>query len=82
MSETPKELVEQAVALLGSQHKLAAACGVGQQAISAIVRGRTKSISADMAVRIDRATEGRIPKHKLSPAVFDPPPQTEGTANG
>lgn len=72
-----KELVEEAIGILGSQHKLARAAGVGQQAISAILRGKTKTVTPAMAAKIDRATGGRVPKHKLAPEVFDPPPKEE-----
>lgn len=54
----------------GSQAKLAEAIGCSQQQISYLLKA--KSISAEMAIRIDAATEGEVSKHKLRPDIFGP----------
>jgi DNA-binding transcriptional regulator YdaS (Cro superfamily) len=65
-SRTTVILLEAAAILCGgSETKLARATGYSQNAIwSAKRSGRT---SAEMAIRIDRATGGAIPKEKLRP---------------
>lgn len=57
-----------AIALTGSQDKLAAACGVTQAAISrANLRGR---VSARLALAIHRATGGAVPGSLLRPDLW------------
>jgi DNA-binding transcriptional regulator YdaS (Cro superfamily) len=57
--------LSRAIALKGSQKKLAAACGVTQAAISrATVRG---SVSPQLALAIHRATGGLVPGSLLRP---------------
>lgn len=63
-----RDLIERAIALRGSQAKLADACGVAQQSIwQAKEAGRC---SADLAVAIHRATEGEVPAYALRPDLF------------
>jgi len=58
----------QAIALKGSQGKLAAACGVTQTAISRVnVRGR---VSPQLALAIHRATGGAVPGSLLRPDLW------------
>lgn len=64
-----KELVADAVRAKGSQQKLAEACGVSQQQISYLLTG-AKEISAEMAIKIDTATGGSIPRKRLRPDIF------------
>jgi DNA-binding transcriptional regulator YdaS (Cro superfamily) len=57
-----------AIALTGSQAKLAAACGVSQAAISRVnLRGR---VSARLALGIHRATGGAVPGSLLRPDLW------------
>jgi DNA-binding transcriptional regulator YdaS (Cro superfamily) len=57
-----------AVAILGSEVKLAAACGVTQPAISkAKHKGR---VSARLALRMHQATKGRVPASELRPDLW------------
>lgn len=64
--------IAKAVEIVGSQKKLAAAAGCEQQTISKLLN-RQRQISAEMAVALDRATFGGVPKHLLRPDLFDPP---------
>jgi len=57
-----------AVEIAGSEHRLAAAIGYSQHAVwHARRRGR---VSAEMAVAIDKFTNGEVPKHALRPDLF------------
>ena len=69
-----RPLIEAAIAHAGSETKLGAACGVSQNAIwSAKKKGR---VSADPAVAIERATNGKIPRWQLRPDLWGPPSPT------
>jgi len=68
---TIADLIQKAIGIVGSEAKLAAACGVSQPAINGAKKaGR---VSARIARRIDEATKGAVPKHALCPDVFDAP---------
>ena len=78
-----KQAISRAVALVGSEVKLAAACGVTQPAISkAKLQGK---ISAKLALAVHRATNGRVPASELRPDLWQSPgnvPVTTGAAQG
>lgn len=60
-----RELIEQAITLAGSQAKLAEACGVKQQSIwQAKETGRC---SAELALQIEHALDGRVTARQLRP---------------
>jgi DNA-binding transcriptional regulator YdaS (Cro superfamily) len=63
--------IARAVELKGSQAKLAADAGCSQQQISYLLN-EAESITAEMAIAIDRATRGAVPKGKLRPDIFAP----------
>lgn len=63
--------IERAVELKGSQAKLAEAMGCSQQQISYLLN-EAKSITAEMAIAIDTATNGAVSKASLRPDVFQP----------
>jgi hypothetical protein len=69
---TPKsvaDLITEAIGIAGSQAKLGkAAGGFSQNAIWHAKR--TGSVSARLAVGIERATNGAVSKHALCPDVF------------
>jgi DNA-binding transcriptional regulator YdaS (Cro superfamily) len=67
-TEIVSELVAKAVEQLGSSEKLAKACGVGT---SAITNAKRKGqVSAELAVSIDLATEGKISASDLRPDLW------------
>jgi DNA-binding transcriptional regulator YdaS (Cro superfamily) len=60
-----RALLETAIGLLGSQAKLADACGVTQASIwQAKEAGR---VSAELALMIERATAGEVAARRLRP---------------
>lgn len=65
--------IERAVRLKGSQAGLAEAAGCTQQHISYLLKDATR-VSAEMAIAIERATDGEVPRHVLRPDLFPPPP--------
>jgi DNA-binding transcriptional regulator YdaS (Cro superfamily) len=70
-SEYVSEAIRRAVAILGSEVKLAAACGVTQPAISkAKHKGR---ISVRLALRMHQATNGEVSASELRPDLWDIP---------
>ena len=65
-------LVAEAIALAGnSESKLAAAAGCSQVAINKAKKA--KRVSAEMAVRIEQATDGKIPRWRLRPDLWPQP---------
>lgn len=66
--------IQRAIDLHGSQAGLARAMGCSQQLISQLLRGGT--ITAEMAVRIDRATGGQVAKQFLRPDLFEAQPDS------
>lgn len=60
--------IERAVHICGSQAKLAAAVGCTQQHISYLLR--SDSVSAETAIKIDRATGGEVSVGHLRPDLF------------
>lgn len=66
-----KQHIIDAISILGSEAKLAAACGYSQAAVSkAKHSGR---VSAEMAVAIERATDGAIPRSDFRPDLWGAP---------
>jgi len=59
------ELVQQAIELLGTQQLLAEACSVSQNAVSKWLNGG--AISLENALRIERATQGKVKAEYFSP---------------
>lgn len=66
--ENGNRLIREAVAQFGSQQKLAEAIGCCQQQISYLLRA--KRVSAEMAIAIDQATNGKVSRHDLRPDIF------------
>lgn len=68
-SLSPKAQLQKAIAMLGTQQDLALACGLRQPTISAsLARGYCSAI---VAMRIERATHGRVLAQALCPYLFD-----------
>ena len=61
-------LISKAIAVAGSQKKLAEACGVSQAAVSKWLMGG--GVSAESALAIERATDGSVRAEDLRPDVF------------
>ena len=68
MSDTNMREVERAIAALGSQAALARALGVTQGAIGYILR--SKRVSVEMAIRIEKATKGLVQAHEIRPGAL------------
>lgn len=64
-----KELLKDAVKAAGSQSKLAEVLGISQQGVSYIIN-HADSVPAEVAVAIDRFTNGKISKSALRPDIF------------
>ncbi len=70
-----RELLETAISQLGSQAKLAEACGVKQQSIwQAKDSGR---VSAELALQIEKATGGAVAAKDLRPDLPWPAPHND-----
>lgn len=74
--------IQAAINHFGSQAKLAAALPRwSQQTISRVLNGRNR-ISAELAIDIEKATKGSVPRWTLRPDIFTvypvPPAQISG----
>ncbi len=58
--------IKAAIDIVGSQQKLAEACQVRQPSVWAWLHGK-KKVSAENAIRIERATNGQIPAYEIRP---------------
>ena len=67
----PLDHLKRAITLKGSQAKLAKAAGVTQTSIWKALQA--KRPSAELAVAIERGTEGAIQRHQLRPDLFIAP---------
>ena len=68
------DVLQEAIELVGTQAKLGKAAGCSQNAIHhAKKKGR---VTADMAVGIERATNGEIPRWRLRPDLWPVPVPT------
>lgn len=63
-------LIEAAITLAGSEAKLGVLAGYSQNAIW--YAKRNGRVSAELAIGIDKATNGAIPKSQLRPDIFQP----------
>lgn len=59
-----------AIECVGSQQKLAEACGVKQPSVWAWLHGK-KKVSAENAKRIEMATNGNVPAYQIRPDLTD-----------
>lgn len=58
--------ISKAIKIVGSQQKLATACGVKQPSVWAWLHGK-KKVSAENAKRIEIATAGNVPAYLIRP---------------
>ena len=71
--EAPKHPdIAVAIKAVGSQAELARRCSCAQQTISKILNLEI-SVTAELAKKIDEATEGAAPRWKLRPDLWDAP---------
>jgi DNA-binding transcriptional regulator YdaS (Cro superfamily) len=68
--ETFRDHIRRAIDLAGSQRALAEQVGLSQQGISYLLNDAPQ-VSAEIAIAIHRATDGRVSKEKLRPDIFD-----------
>lgn len=73
-----KDHIEDAIKARGSQTKLAEAMGCSQQQISYLLKAKT--VTAEMAIKIDKATGGAVSRHDLRPDVFGVRPRAKASA--
>lgn len=66
----PKDPLERAVEIVGSQSALARILGVGRSRVNNWLN-RDLAIPAEFAVPIERATLGKVKRHELRPDVFE-----------
>lgn len=62
--------INAAIEIVGSQQKLAEACGVKQPSVWAWLHGK-KKVSAENAKRIEMATDGTVPAYQIRPDLSD-----------
>lgn len=60
-----------AVEVAGSQKKLSMYCGISQQHISGMLNGK-RSISANVAIAIEKGTAGIVNRSHLRPDLWPP----------
>ena len=68
--ETFQRHIRRAVELAGSQRALAEKIGLSQQGISYLLNDAPQ-VSAEIALAIDRATNGQVRKEELRPDIFE-----------
>lgn len=68
-----KEHIRRAITICGSQKALADKIGLSQPGISWLL-GEAKQVSAEIAVKIEKATEGQVSRSDLRPDLFAPTP--------
>lgn len=73
-----REQIDRAVAILGSQTKLAREMGCSQQYISWLLN-EADQISAETAMMVEKATRGEIKADELRPDLPWPSPPTAST---
>lgn len=60
--------IQKARGMFKTQADMAAALGCTQQGVSYLLRAKT--VSPEMAIAIDRATDGKVSRHVLRPDIF------------
>jgi DNA-binding transcriptional regulator YdaS (Cro superfamily) len=64
-----RTFIHRAIEIKGSQQKLAEAMGCSQQQISYLLNGADR-VSAEMAIKIERATNRGVSRHDLRPDLY------------
>ena len=71
-----QKFIRRAVEIVGSQQRLAEACGVRQQHVWDWMH-RDKRLPAERAIQIERATAGRVTLHQLRPDLYPDEPGSQ-----
>lgn len=71
--------IKSAIKIVGSQQKLADACGVKQPTVWAWLHGKKKA-SANNAVRIEKATNGEVRAYQIRPDLPELFPHPDNAA--
>ncbi len=67
------QYIKKAIETCGSQKKLAKLVGQDQSVISRLLHKKNrKPITAELAIKIEKATKGVVKKEQLAPQVFEP----------
>jgi len=69
------EIVKEAVREVGGVGKLAEALGIARQNLN-----RWDKVPAERVIPIERATQGRIPRHRIRPDLWGPDAGNVGDA--
>lgn len=69
MTTNYRDHLERAIRYCGSQARLAAAIGCTQQHISYLLNDASQ-VSAEIAVKIERATSGAVTRESIRPDLF------------
>lgn len=64
-----RNLLQKAINKAGSQQALAAAIGVSQQHVSYLMT-KARRIPAEIAIAVERATDGEVSRNELRPDIF------------
>ncbi len=65
-----RAMIADAVRIVGTQQKLSKAAGISQQAISQMLKNPAYGVSVTAAMKIDKATKGKVSKAALRPDIF------------
>jgi DNA-binding transcriptional regulator YdaS (Cro superfamily) len=68
--ETFRAHIRRAIDIAGSQRALADQIGLSQQGISYLLNDAPQ-VSAEIAIAIHRATQGKVRKEELRPDIFE-----------
>lgn len=66
---TPKDYLQKAIDIAGTQEKLAKKCGISQTAIHKMLK-REGNIPLERAYQIEKATGGQVTKEQLRPDIY------------
>ena len=68
--DTFRHHIQRAVELAGSQRALAEKAQISQQLVSWLLSEAAPQVSAEVAVKIEKATAGKVKRQQLRPDLF------------
>lgn len=77
---TLKNLMEEAIAICGTQQALAQKSGISQTGVSWLLN-QAERVSAETAIAIERATDGVVSRYRLRPDLFGSAPMIPASRN-